>query len=227
MYLSEFTDHQRSVFCVFSGQGVVNLRKHFNRLLAAEESRRNARPMNSETFPPLVPDNAGFGGGNPGPQGDGDVPEDGMVIDTHPSLHAVEAGDAPWVEQPLPLASDNPFSFAYAATHPPFAPVWLPWPEDPATATGEGSATPQEALPTGEAVADENGIAAQAGAGSSTNAAGPSLTSTDENADGQRDMSPIPLARIDISSTPDENGHFVTIHNPPTPPPEGSGSGGA
>lgn len=30
MCLSEFTDHQRNVFCVFSGQGVSNLRRHLN-----------------------------------------------------------------------------------------------------------------------------------------------------------------------------------------------------
>lgn len=30
MCLAEFTDHQRNVFCVFSGQGVSNLRRHLN-----------------------------------------------------------------------------------------------------------------------------------------------------------------------------------------------------
>lgn len=28
----EFTEHQRNVFCVFSGQGVTGLRNHLNRL---------------------------------------------------------------------------------------------------------------------------------------------------------------------------------------------------
>ncbi|KAG7289302.1 hypothetical protein NEMBOFW57_005669 [Staphylotrichum longicolle] len=217
----EFTDHQRSVFCVFSGQGVVNLRKHFNRIIAAEDSRRTGRPTSSEPFPPLVPVNAGFGGGNPGPQGEGNVPEDGMVIDTHPPAQAGIAPDAPWAEQPLPLTSDNPFSFAYVATHPPFAPVWLPWPEDPAT-TGEGSATPQENLPAGEAVGDENGDAAQVGAGSTSGAVAAS-TSADAHTDGPGDMSPIPTAMIDISSAPDANGNFVTPQNQQMPPPGGSG----
>jgi len=30
--LTEFTEHQRNVFCVFSGQGVTGLRNHLNRL---------------------------------------------------------------------------------------------------------------------------------------------------------------------------------------------------
>lgn len=34
----EFTDHQRSVFCVFSGQGVAGLRQHLNRLAASNVS---------------------------------------------------------------------------------------------------------------------------------------------------------------------------------------------
>jgi F-box and leucine-rich repeat protein GRR1 len=39
----EFTEHQRNVFCVFSGQGVTGLRNHLNRL---EPSTGYDDPMN-------------------------------------------------------------------------------------------------------------------------------------------------------------------------------------
>ncbi|KAI6246566.1 SCF E3 ubiquitin ligase complex F-box protein grrA [Erysiphe necator] len=55
----EFTDHQRSVFCVFSGQGVVGLRQHLNRLAATNVSNslqvdryRGDRRTNMIELPP-------------------------------------------------------------------------------------------------------------------------------------------------------------------------------
>jgi len=41
--LSEFTEHQRNVFCVFSGQGVSGLRTHLNSL---EPSQSGYDPSN-------------------------------------------------------------------------------------------------------------------------------------------------------------------------------------
>ncbi|KAK4139806.1 SCF E3 ubiquitin ligase complex F-box protein grrA [Dichotomopilus funicola] len=102
----EFTEHQRSVFCVFSGQGVVGLRKHFNRVLAAEESRRSMRatipvdppifPPPGQTFPQLV--DASGEDADPDAIDEDDVPEDGseMVIDTFGlGLHHAAAGTIP------------------------------------------------------------------------------------------------------------------------------------
>jgi F-box and leucine-rich repeat protein GRR1 len=93
----EFTEHQRSVFCVFSGQGVVALRRHFNRLIQAEETRRSARP--APTDAPIFPPPQGTSpliepsvdGDQDGVEDD-DVPEDDMVIDTQPLLNQHNIG---------------------------------------------------------------------------------------------------------------------------------------
>ncbi|KAL2146635.1 hypothetical protein VTI28DRAFT_3134 [Corynascus sepedonium] len=112
---SEFTDHQRSVFCVFSGAGVVGLRKHFNRLIAQEESRRANRavvPADAPIFPPppqgvLIDVSVPVDEGDPDALDDDDVPEDGseMVIDTQPLLshHNVGHGHNPAAAGTIPV----------------------------------------------------------------------------------------------------------------------------
>jgi len=138
---SEFTEHQRSVFCVFSGQGVVNLRKHFNRLITAEESRRSNRavvPTDAPIFQPpaqgvLIDVSVSVDDGDPDALDDDDVPEDGseMVIDTQPLLNhhnitlahnPATAGTIPapppipaMVPSPQPEGLGDPF--AYVGQH--------------------------------------------------------------------------------------------------------------
>ncbi|CCC11215.1 hypothetical protein SMACR_03920 [Sordaria macrospora] len=115
---AEFTEHQRAVFCVFSGQGVTNLRRYLNSEHNLTEPTRGARPIDG------VPNRAGpvFPGaavnpmqvtppghhaaaaafiddGEPDAVDDDDGLEDGseMVIDTQPMLHnhhAVMGGTA-------------------------------------------------------------------------------------------------------------------------------------
>ncbi|KAK3946641.1 hypothetical protein QBC32DRAFT_132289 [Pseudoneurospora amorphoporcata] len=106
---AEFTEHQRAVFCVFSGQGVTNLRRYLNSEHNLTEITRGARPIDEG-----VPNRAGsvFPGtavnpmqvtppghhaaaaafiddGEPDAVDDDDGLEDGseMVIDTQPMLH--------------------------------------------------------------------------------------------------------------------------------------------
>lgn len=116
---TEFTEHQRAVFCVFSGQGVTNLRRYLNSEHNLTEIARGARPID-EGVPnragPVFPGTAvnpmqvtppGHHGaaaafiddGEPDAVDDDDGLEDGseMVIDTQPMLHnhhAVMGGTA-------------------------------------------------------------------------------------------------------------------------------------
>lgn len=123
----EFTEHQRSVFCVFSGQGVVGLRKHFNRVLAAEESRRSMRAVIPVDPPIFAPSGQTFtqhvdaSGEDADPDAidEDDVPEDGseMVIDTFGlGVHHAAAGTIP-VPPPIPVA---PQDYPPGASDPPF-----------------------------------------------------------------------------------------------------------
>jgi F-box and leucine-rich repeat protein GRR1 len=148
----EFTDHQRSVFCVFSGQGVVGLRKHFNRLIQAEETRRSTRavPTDAPIFPPPpqgVPPLIDLSvDGDQDAIEDDDVPEDDMVIDTQPllnqhniglALNHSAAGTIP-APPPIPAAPpalesedpDDPFDHV-EAYYPDGFPQHLPVPDVP------------------------------------------------------------------------------------------------
>lgn len=147
----EFTDHQRSVFCVFSGQGVVNLRKHFNRMIAAEESRRSMRaaaPVDVPIFPATTPlpqllpqlqtIDTGFDEGDPDALDDEDVLDGGteMVIDTAPLLNnhnmglgvnSTAAGAIP-VPPPIPTLAQG-----YVGGPPPYIHQTIPFHGTPVT----------------------------------------------------------------------------------------------
>lgn len=47
---AEFTEHQRNVFCVFSGRGVIDLRRHLNSL------QEPFRHPSEDDFGPLMPE---------------------------------------------------------------------------------------------------------------------------------------------------------------------------
>ncbi|KAL2135330.1 hypothetical protein VTI74DRAFT_8983 [Chaetomium olivicolor] len=137
----EFTDHQRSVFCVFSGQGVVNLRRHFNKMRAAEMSELAARHglpdpagfigvptpwpgtpvLPASQVPPLNTEVA-FDNTDADPIDDEEGLEDesGMVLDTQPLLSQPNTNPAilgtnPTASQGAPA---HPHAYAY---HPIFA----------------------------------------------------------------------------------------------------------
>ncbi|KAK4096932.1 RNI-like protein [Parathielavia hyrcaniae] len=203
----EFTEHQRSVFCVFSGQGVVNLRKHFNRIIAAEDARRRAPipvleppifPATAVPPPPLPAMQtigAGFDDGEPDTMDDEDILDDGseMVIDVQPLLNhqnaALPFDPATLANMPRhpgrPVSPDNPF--AYVAGHPPYVPITFL----PRTIPGtQNTPVPHYVPPTGEAEGVGNGSAGPAAA----NAAVPSGAASNATAgvaiaDGQNDPS--------------------------------------
>ncbi|KAK4153064.1 hypothetical protein C8A00DRAFT_34246 [Chaetomidium leptoderma] len=224
----EFTDHQRSVFCVFSGQGVVGLRKHFNRLIAAEEARRTMRAVPPEP-PPIFPATAsaphalhhpqnmdgGLDEGDNDVLDDDDIPEDGseMVLDlTIP----VPAGPVPLAPPPppppppipqdaLPTSPTNPFN--YVAGHPPYIPQSIPF---------HGSSVTLNAQ-TGQAGGSGNDDAVAHAADLNW----PTLSSAHgANTDDADGLTPT-HAMIDISSHPDANGHLGPGHQ--APPTGGSG----
>ena len=108
---TEFTEHQRSVFCVFSGQGVVGLRKYLNNERAFVDTRIPPPPPGDHGHPHPGLDLAGVGlvdavmvHGHPTDEGffeaeadgveDDDVLEDGseMIIDTQPLLNNHNVG---------------------------------------------------------------------------------------------------------------------------------------
>ncbi|KAK0727581.1 hypothetical protein B0T26DRAFT_638275 [Lasiosphaeria miniovina] len=124
----EFTDHQRQVFCVFSGLGVVNLRKYLNQersfaeLHAPLPGEPAGHPRNHQNFagavnPPPVPphlhnvDN-GFDDGEVDGVDDDDGLEDGseMVIDTQPLLnpHTAGLGIPPGAPRAIPIPPPIP-----------------------------------------------------------------------------------------------------------------------
>lgn len=135
----EFTEHQRNVFCVFSGQGVSSLRRHLN-TDSAFAHLRDSTP----TGHPRHPQSAVEFGYNPGPavdHGDGaadtgfDEPErdaieddDGlddseMVLDAAPPAQSNAANglggaslDASMIPPPPPP--------------PPAGPNYFPWPSN-------------------------------------------------------------------------------------------------
>lgn len=222
---------------MFSGQGVVNLRKHFNRMLAAEEQARRsmqaALPVDTPIFPATAPAQvptqlqnleSGFEDGDPDAIEDDDVPEDGseMVIDTQPLLNhnniglgvdpaAVGAIPAPPpIPVPPQVSSTNPL--AYAAGHPPYIPVPIPFHGIPETA--DEPMLQHHGEPTGHAGGFGNGDANQGAA------------TVGNNANGHHHVTPV-HAMIDISIPADEleqisqSGGPVQGHH--TPPTEGPG----
>ncbi|KAL2022404.1 hypothetical protein VTK56DRAFT_5471 [Thermocarpiscus australiensis] len=145
----EFTEHQRSVFCVFSGQGVVNLRKYLNNQAFADLhiSMRGGPPTDIPIFqgaatpPPGVPHlqnpDGGFDEAEVDAVDDDDGLEDGseMVIDTQPLLHNHTAilGVAPTAVDGIPPAPPvppiathaepvNTNPFGYVGGHDPYVP---------------------------------------------------------------------------------------------------------
>ncbi|KAK1753291.1 F-box domain-containing protein [Echria macrotheca] len=114
----EFTEHQRSVFCVFSGQGVVGLRKYLNQERAFADLQVPPPPPgepgvpNAGTNGVTVLDPAAahahadgaFDDVEPDVVDDEDVLEDGseMIIDTQPLLpHEPVASTAPLGGNPV------------------------------------------------------------------------------------------------------------------------------
>ncbi|KAK3328076.1 hypothetical protein B0T19DRAFT_182611 [Cercophora scortea] len=141
---AEFTDHQRSVFCVFSGQGVVGLRKHLNMEHQARIPRfempsyhqtqmfENPAPGAGHVHHP----DGGFDEGEPDGADDDDGLEDGseMVIDTQsqplllahrlPGLGVAMGGPIPPPPPPPPPpARGNSDPFGYVGGHPPYVPL--------------------------------------------------------------------------------------------------------
>ncbi len=221
------------MFCVFSGQGVVSLRRHLTR--ATEEGRRQARniPAPEVYSGVLIPDAVGSGlDGDPDALDDEDVPEDGteMVIDTQPFLNGPfnpGLGHPPQaVAVSFPPASP-PFSYAYVASRPPDAqpPYGTPATLNPLPLPHVNPLPlPRHydllEFQIGNAA---HGNASPWGAGSPpTNGAGPSSVAAAADANSHDDVLPIQHAMIDISSTPDANGNFPPEHQ--TAPPGGTGT---
>jgi F-box and leucine-rich repeat protein GRR1 len=117
---TEFTEHQRSVFCVFSGQGVVGLRKYLNQEHAFANSLppppppHRARPngdaadnaglVNAQAAPHAHNADGAFDDAEPDAVDDEDVLGDGseMIIDTQPLLQNVQgASTAPLGGNPV------------------------------------------------------------------------------------------------------------------------------
>lgn len=102
---SEFTEHQRNVFCVFSGQGVSSLRRHLN-TDAAFAHLRDSTP----TGHPRHPQNPVEFGYNPAPAVDhGDGPADNGFDE--PERDAIEdddgLDDSEMALDPVPPAQNN------------------------------------------------------------------------------------------------------------------------
>lgn len=126
----EFTEHQRAVFCVFSGQGVVGLRKYLNQERAFADMRVPPPPPGEPGLPhtsqdlngvaildpatPHVHADGAFDDGDPDVVDDDDGLEDGseMIIDTQPLLHAgAGAPPAPFVSNPVHPPVPPPHAF--------------------------------------------------------------------------------------------------------------------
>lgn len=143
--MTEFTQHQRDVFCVFSGQGVTGLRRHLLQMAVQG---------------PQLPDGPiTFQNGNPGPGhhifggpaalpvdnsfeeadaiDDDDMLDEGseMVIDTAPfagnnyPLHLTNGNGLALVPPPpppppAPALGNSQFAPSYTPTAPPLGPAW-------------------------------------------------------------------------------------------------------
>ncbi|GAB1314755.1 SCF ubiquitin ligase complex subunit [Madurella fahalii] len=171
----EFTEHQRAVFCVFSGQGVVNLRKYLNNRQALEMSEMRASQAAAHPlFHPAAPHpgiphlhttDGAFDETEADAVDDDDGLEDGseMVIDTQPLLdnHGNSLGvfpiegldTAPQPPPVLPIHShahhpvnNNPFG--YVGGHPPYVPQQI-LPQDGSTGFNPPT-PPSHDVPTGQ-----------------------------------------------------------------------------
>lgn len=146
--LLDFTDHQRSVFCVFSGQGVVGLRNHLNGSERQPQGMHLAMRAGPPGDLPIFP--AGAGPPPAAPQlnnvddglGEADAVDDDdgldgseMVIDAQPLLNHHNIGlaisqatpGAIPVPPPIPPAAShahpaNVNPFGYVGGHPPYVP---------------------------------------------------------------------------------------------------------
>ncbi|KAL2263517.1 hypothetical protein VTK26DRAFT_6418 [Humicola hyalothermophila] len=131
-----FTEHQRAVFCVFSGQGVVDLRRHLNAtessIQLSMRADRSLFPENPVTGSPQGTNHTGLDDADPeGPEDlDGLEDESEMIVDALPLLNGhntglgLPPGNIP-PPPPIPLlasqtqGTNNPGD---AAGHPPFNP---------------------------------------------------------------------------------------------------------
>ncbi|KAK3937705.1 SCF E3 ubiquitin ligase complex F-box protein grrA [Diplogelasinospora grovesii] len=149
----EFTEHQRSVFCVFSGQGVVNLRRYLNNERAFADLQGPVPQMGGSANVPagavhVHNADSTFDDGEPDAVDDDDGLEDGseMVIDTQPLLNhqavglgvstaGTGAGQIPPPPPPPPPHAQpaNGFAFGYVGGHPPYVPQQVSFPNDPMT----------------------------------------------------------------------------------------------
>ncbi|AEO63115.1 uncharacterized protein THITE_2107996 [Thermothielavioides terrestris NRRL 8126] len=143
----EFTEHQRSVFCVFSGQGVVGLRRHLNQLRQAQLPPRDGSHANETIFPDMPVATAGFShlqtneGGFDDPEADAIDEDDGledgseMVIDPQPLLNNQNPAIPPlpptqsMPQDSEPVSPTNPIP--YVSGHPPYLPHRVVPPQPP------------------------------------------------------------------------------------------------
>ncbi|KAL2268939.1 hypothetical protein VTJ83DRAFT_3785 [Remersonia thermophila] len=223
---AEFTEHQRSVFCVFSGQGVVNLRRHLNNILAAEyhESREPSAPRNApptaSVVSQILPPELAFA--------DGDVDaaemEDEEGDDTAPDGPAVAPPPAsnpviPVVQQAMPAHTgvDNaelePFSFVYPPRYGPLSAMAAPagpssqTPNPGSSGTSTPSASQATIVPAGHAAILAQ-VHNQTAAGSSGNAAVTAAAAT------SNDPRPhVPLAHLDATATSEQIEQVVDQQN--------------
>jgi len=131
----EFTEHQRSVFCVFSGQGVVSLRRYLNTERAFADLPSELPQRHTPVFTPLpnIPHLHNADGTFDDVEADAGDDEDGlddgteMVIDTQPLLNhnvGVQTGGdmVPPPPPPAPTQPTNENPFGYVGGHPPYVP---------------------------------------------------------------------------------------------------------
>jgi len=130
-FFPEFTEHQRAVFCVFSGQGVVGLRKYLNQERAFADMRVPPPPPGEPGLPhtgqdlngvaildpatPHVHADGAFDDADPDVVDDDDGLEDGseMIIDTQPLLQVGPGTPpVPFVSNPVQPPVPPPHAFS-------------------------------------------------------------------------------------------------------------------
>ncbi|KAL1838750.1 hypothetical protein VTJ49DRAFT_2248 [Mycothermus thermophilus] len=211
---SEFTEHQRSVFCVFSGQGVVNLRKHLNVLAQSfQESREPSAPRNAPPAAPvtsqLLPPELAFADGDADvaemedEEGD-DVVPDGPAVAQPPASNPV----IPVVQQPIPAAAPGeddqfgPFSFIYA---PRYGPLSIgASPAGPSSATTNAASSGTSTASASQATIVPAGHPALQAQVSNQSAAGASGTAAVTTTAATNSHPHVPLAHLDITATPEQ-----------------------
>ncbi|KAK4446814.1 SCF E3 ubiquitin ligase complex F-box protein grrA [Podospora aff. communis PSN243] len=203
----EFTEHQRSVFCVFSGQGVVGLRKYLNQEHAFNslpppppphrarpdgEAADNAGLVNAQAAAHAHNADGTFDDAEPDAVDDEDVLEDGseMIIDTQPLLQNGQgASTAPLGGNPIFTAAPphlQPLSaqaqsmtpmFNYVGGHPPYIPQQVRL-DEPSTASGQANGT------TGVGGSDRMEISSPYSSASNSASAGPANSSSHARPNG-------------------------------------------